>query len=379
MRLLYVCDALAILGGLERVLIEKANWFAEQGNYDVFLITANQGNQPICFPLHPNVRFKDLGMGFYKLYRFPRWWRLAKIHQLHRFFRKRLKYEISETVPDIIICTRIDYLRDVVCVKGNIPLVFESHSGRLACRFEGDGIFRRLYIWYLQQAVKKVQMVVALTKGDANEWRKMMPNVCVIPNVVHLNVNGSYSDCTAKSVIFVGRFSRQKDVSSLLRVWNLIFQRHPDWCLHIYGGYGEEQSAMLAEIKKSDANIHVHEPTLDIIKKYKECSILLLTSLYEPFGLVLPEAMSCGLPVVAFDCPYGPADIITNGVDGFLIESMDINSYVDKVCLLIENEALRQKMGRIGKYNVQRYEANHIMPKWIKLLDNLLSVDMSEL
>ena len=98
-----------------------------------------------------------------------------------------------------------------------------------------------------------------------------------------------------------------------------------------------------------------------------------MTSLFEPFGLVLPEAMSCGLSVVAFDCPYGPADIITDGVDGFLIKNRDIQGFADRVCQLIENEELRHQMGQNGIVSSQRYRADVIMPKWINLFENLLS------
>ena len=106
--------------------------------------------------------------------------------------------------------------------------------------------------------------------------------------------------------------------------------------------------------------------------KHVKSSILLMTSLYEPFGLVLPEAMSCGLPVVAFDCPYGPADIITDGVDGFLIEGRDINAYADKVCLLIENVELRKKMGQAAILSAKRYDKTYIMPQWESLFKELV-------
>ena len=237
--------------------------------------------------------------------------------------------------------------------------------------FTGNGLRKKL-----QSAVKNAQMVVALTKGDAEEWRKLSSNVCVIPNVVHLNKNRSYSDCTAKSVIFVGRFSKQKDVGSLLHIWNLVHQRHPDWNLHIYGGYGDEQEALLTEIKQMNANIIVHEPTPDIVEKYKESSILLLTSRYEPFGLVLPEAMSCGLPVVAYDCPYGPADIITDGEDGFLVPKQDIAAFTEKVSLLMDHQELRVKMGMAGIESSQRYAASRIMPLWKNLFKHLANREL---
>jgi glycosyltransferase involved in cell wall biosynthesis len=118
-------------------------------------------------------------------------------------------------------------------------------------------------------------------------------------------------------------------------------------------------------------NIHVHQPESSIFQRYIESSMLLLTSLYEPFGLVLPEAMSCGLPVVAFDCPYGPADIITDGVDGFLIKNRDVDAFADRVCQLIESEDLRRRMGKQGVVSSQRYRADRIMPMWDHLFQEL--------
>jgi glycosyltransferase involved in cell wall biosynthesis len=92
--------------------------------------------------------------------------------------------------------------------------------------------------------------------------------------------------------------------------------------------------------------------------------MLLLTSVYEPFGLVLPEAMSCGLPVVSFDCPFGPSDIITDGEDGFLIANRSVSDFADKVCLLIEQPDRRRAMGKAGIASAQRYHASRIMPQW---------------
>ena len=376
MRILYVCDELAIYGGLERVVVDKVNWFAGQEGYEVCLLTVNQGTHPVCFQLHSDVSLNDLDIQFHQQYHLSFWRRLIKSRQLHHLFRKRLSSQIKQFAPNIIVCTRLDYLRDILQVKGHIPLVFESHASRLATYFESDGILRRLHIWYLQSAVKNAQMVVALTKGDAVEWGKLTPNVCIIPNVVHLNESDTYSDCALKSAIFVGRFSKQKDVGSLLRIWHLVHQRHPDWSLHIYGGYGDEQKTLLADISQMNADIIVHEPTPDIIEKYKESSILLLTSRYEPFGLVLPEAMSCGLPVVAYDCPYGPADIITDGIDGFLIRHRSIEEFVDKVSLLMDHQELRVKMGTAGIESSQRFEASKIMPLWKNLFEHLANREL---
>ena len=80
--------------------------------------------------------------------------------------------------------------------------------------------------------------------------------------------------------------------------------------------------------------------------------------------------MSCGLPVVAFDCPFGPANIITNAIDGFLIKDRNIQDFADKVCLLIDNPEMRVKMGQAGIVSSQRYAAAKIMPQWKELFDS---------
>ena len=372
MKLLYINDAVAICGGLERVLVEKMNWFVEHAGYEVCLLTTNQCNHPFSFHLHPKVDYRDLGVNFHQQYQYSRWRRILINHRLHRFFRQCLAKVLLEYRPDVIICVRLDFLWDIVKVKNEIPCIFESHSSKRASYFEGDGWKRRLLVWYMQRAVKKVEQVVALTKGDANEWQKLTSKVCVIPNLVHLNDANSVSDCILKTAIYVGRYSKQKDIGILLQIWELVNQRHPDWELHIYAGYGEQQVDIIAKINNMKSNIIVHNPTTHIFDEYLKSSMLLLTSIYEPFGLVLPEAMSCGLPVVSFASPYGPSDIITEGFDGFLIQNRSIEDFVEKVCYLIDNSKTRIQMGNAVFLSSKRYSVNKIMPQWKCMFERIV-------
>ena len=373
MRIVYVTDALAIWGGLERILVEKVNELAERYDYEMYLLTANQGDHPIPFPLSPKVTCVDLKIQFHKQYHYRGVRRLLKEIELKRLFIHRLKEQINHIKPDLIACVRTEFVRAVSKAKGDIPLVFESHTSRFSERFIGGSWYSQTKEDLMNYAVHSAQMVVALTDGDAKDWRGINPHVQVIPNMVHLNPTGRCCNYDSKSVIFVGRFSAQKDISSLLKIWQLVLRRHPDWQLQIYGGYGEEQERLLPIIEEMGANIIVHEPTQHIFEGYLESSIFLLTSRFEPFGLVIPEAMSCGLPVVAFDCPYGPGDIISDGKDGFLIKDYNITEFAEKVCLLIENPELRRTMGQAGILSSQRYDASLIMPRWKDLFEQLIS------
>jgi len=226
-------------------------------------------------------------------------------------------------------------------------------------------------LWLNRQA-SRADVLLSLTEGDANDWRKIANSVVVIPNIVSLNTTDRYSSCESKSVIFVGRLVEQKDILCLLEVWFKVVSIHPDWILHIYGE-GKYEAIVRNEVSTMKGNVVLHRPTERIIEKYLESSIFLLTSMYEPFGLVLPEAMSCGLPVVAFDCPYGPADIITDGVDGFLIKDRSVESFVHRVDQLMSSYDLRRRMGQAGIRSSQRYRSEVIMPQWVTLFEQLLS------
>lgn len=364
MRILYFYSAWAIWGGLERVIIDKMNYLANEEGYDIFTITYDQGNNPIPFALDSQIVHHDLNIGLYHYYRYRGFKKYYYKYKLEKLLIKRLQSEIRAIMPDVIVCPRVDLLDYILKAKDNIPLVFESHSSYKWIDLEKKGLVWFFKQRYYNRLVKKVQMVVTLTEGDALEWRKVTNHVSVIPNVVNLNHSGLFSNCQSKSVIFVGRLCVQKDIHSLLHIWSIVHQHFPEWQLHIFGDCGEESESIHHAVEEIGENISIHEPTSQLFDKYIESSMLLLTSLYEPFGLVLPEAMSCGLPIVAFDCPYGPSDIITDGVDGFLIRHRSIEDFADKVCLLIENPELRVKMGKAGIVSSMRYDASKIMPLW---------------
>ena len=371
MRILYVTDALAIWGGLERVLVEKANYLATHNGNEVFMLTISQGEHPFPFPLDNMVTHADLNIPFYTQYQYSGIRRLLSLRRLHRDCRKGIRQQLNYINPDVILCPRIEFVKDICKVKGYTPLVFESHSSFWTSRFERAGLLRRLHTWWMNQSAKQAQAVVTLTEGDAAAWRKVNNHVFVIPDVVHLNEKDVYSNVDAKSAVFVGRLSRQKNIGCLLSIWQLVRQRHPDWQLHVYGEKGDIEEPLWQQLHEEGNGVTVHSPTTEILNVYQQHAMLLLTSRYEPFGMVLLEAMSCGLPVIAFDCPYGPADIITDDMDGFLVKDWDIMSFADKVCLLMENQDLRQQMGQAAIRSSQRYRSDRIMSVWQELFESL--------
>lgn len=370
MTILFVTDSFAIWGGIERVLANKMNFLADVFGYDIHFVTASQGLHAMPYGLSAAIHHTDLNVRFHTQYRFSGIARLRKALQLHRMFVSRLREYIERVQPDIIVTPNFELAGGIRKAKGVCPLVVEVHSIFRHSLYERPSFLRNLYNQYCRLSVYKADMIVTLTQADAKDWRRKSSRVTVIPNAVTLNDSGTYATGTSPSVIFVGRFETQKDIGSLFRIWKLVHQRHPDWYLDLYGD-GEQKAEFTRQAGILQANIRIHEPASDIFDKYRHSSLLVLTSLYEPFGLVLPEAMSCGLPVVSFGCPYGPADIVTDGVNGFIVADRNIEAFADRVCTLIEDELLRRQMGQAAVRAAQRYRLENIMPLWKELFEKV--------
>lgn len=361
MKVLYIFRSLAVWGGIERVLVDKMNYLTSMYGYEVYMLTTCQGNHPVPYQLNNAVHLEDLGIQFHLQYQYRGLKKMWDCWSRTKRFERLLSERIKEIHPDVIICTTADPVFSIAKLKGEIPLVVESHS--ICTRTLGvKGLRQRHVARVLLKGLKKAVCLVALSEGDANEWRKLGIPVQVIPNIVHLN-EGSLSSLDQKHVIFVGRLDYQKRPMLMIQIWKELFHRHQDWHLDIYGE-GELKEALQNVIDSQNINIHLHEPTSQIFEAYRNSSILVVTSLYEPFGLVIPEAMSCGLPVVSFDCSYGPSSIITNGKDGFLVENDDIVTFTKRLEQLIDDSPLRLKMGVCAVETSKRFSAQQVMPKW---------------
>lgn len=370
MKILYIFRSLAVWGGIERILVDKMNYMAECYDMDVYLLTSDQGSHPIPYHLSDSVHHEDLGIRFYQQYRFHGLRRFVIAWKMNRQYRHLFTERLHIIQPDLIICTTADNIGFIAKVKGNIPLVVESHS--ICTRTLNNSrnrSYRILYRHYFLNSLSKAVYVVALTEGDAKEWRKYHSQVAVIPNFIHPHEE-HISDCSAKKAIFVGRFDYQKRVQDAIRIWKKVRERHSDWVLDIYGD--GEMHQEVCTLVSSVGGIVIHQPTPHIFEAYQECSFLISTSLFEPFGLVIPEAMSCGLPVVAFDCPYGPGDLITDERNGYLVKEGDLDAFVGRICGLIENPELRKAMGQTALMSSQRYTVKQIMPYWLHLFSMVL-------
>ena len=367
MRVLYVYPIMVELGGAERVFIQKMNLLATRSGYEVFFVTYNQGSQPLPFRLDEKVHYEDLGVFTYTQYQYKGLRRLWEYVSRNRLLQKRLTKKVKELQPDIIITsTAGDFPLLCQCKDSHTSVIVESHAGyRHLVDYGVLTIWNRLDLRKRHRWLQKVDSIVVLTEADANRWRQRYRQVTVIPNIVNLNTTGHYSTQQNKRIIFAGRFVEVKGITELVTIWRLVHQRHPDWQLDAFGN-GDAAELLGVE------GLCVHSAVPNPIPHYCDSSLLVLTSREETFGLVMPEAMSCGLPVVAFDTD-GSSSIISDGEDGFVVKGRDCEAFAGQVCRLIEDVELRKRMGQCAIANAQRFSAENILSQWETLFDSLVA------
>lgn len=218
---------------------------------------------------------------------------------------------------------------------------------------------------------RKFDCSVLLTERDRQGYKGLM-NTAVIPNPITV-FSEKMSPLTNKVVLAVGRLGIEKNFTELVEIWAMMAKDYPDWTLRIVGD-GYEKEAICRAIQKYglEAQVELLPFTNKIQEHYCGASVYAMTSVFESFGLVLVEAASIGLPLVAYDCPCGPSDIIKDGEDGFLIPMHDKDAYSKALRRLIEDESLRKRMGANAEKNSERFSLDAVMHQWEELFAKLV-------
>ena len=174
-------------------------------------------------------------------------------------------------------------------------------------------------------------------------------------------------------LIAVGRLEDQKGFDLLLRAYSKIVDQFPDWSLTIRGD-GQKRGDIERLRDELDLQDKVRLPGITDIPGawVDEGEIFVLSSRYESFGNVLTEAMVAGLPIVSFDCPFGPGEIITDGIDGILVPPEDPDALAEAMVTVMGNTGLRQRLGQAAQRNVRRFERGRIMRHWDELVADLV-------
>ena len=376
LKIVYLTPALYMAGGVERVLTLKANYFAEHFGYDITIILTEGKGKPLFYPLSDKIKVVNLDIDFEKLWTCSFAKKIFVYLKKQRLFKKALTKELMRLRPDITISLlrrEINFLNDI---KDGSRKIGELHVNRANYRnFEANdsncvkSLFAKFWMRSLVTKLTRLDRFVVLTEEDKSAWPELQ-NICVIPDPLSFSPT-QHSLLAEKRVIAVGRYVYQKGFDLLLQAWTIIEKQFSDWELVVFGdGNREPYEHQMKELGIDRNRCHLNGPTADIQKEYVNSSIFAFSSRFEGFGMVLVEAMACGLPVVSFACPCGPKDIVRDGEDGFLVANGNVDDLAQQLMKLMADDNLRTVFAHRARQNVQRFNMEHIASRWKSLFES---------
>ena len=292
-------------------------------------------------------------------------------------YKKLLKKELFRLRPDITVSLlrrEINFINDI---KDGSKKVGELHVNRSNYRnFENNesnlikSLFSKIWMKNLLGHLRYLDKFIVLTEEDREQWPELNNAVKISDPLTFFPKQPS--SLKRKRVIAVGRYVYQKGFDLLLQIWSKIEKDNPDWELFVFGtGNRSYYELLKKKLNIDDNRCHLEGPSPNIQEEYLNSSVFAFTSRFEGFGMALVEAMACGLPVVSFDCPCGPRDIITDNEDGILVKNGSVADFVLALNKLMRDESLRIQMSVLGRKNVERFKIEYIAEQWKSLFDSM--------
>lgn len=376
MKLLYCHCSLHNPGGMERVLLNKVVWLKAHTDWEIVVVTTDQKRRPTFYPFPKDVRMIDLGINYSDDNA------KSPVEKIAGYLRKRRKHRQALTAllqkekADIVVSlypSESSFLPDI---KDGSRKVLELHFCKFfRLQYGRHGLMGMIDRWRTkmdERLVRRFDRFVVLSSEDAGYWGAI-PNIQVIPNAAR-HLGAGYSDGTCKRVIAVGRLDYQKGFDRLLEAWDIVQKdgKHQDWHLDIYGqGEWKEVLQQMIDSRGLSETATLHEPTTHIGDEYVRSGMLVMSSHYEGFPMVMIEAMACGLPVVSFDFKCGPRDIIDDNVNGILVHEGDISGLARAMVNLMDNDSLRHRLASNARRITEIYSEENVMGQWVSLFEEL--------
>ena len=376
-KIVYCTPALYFAGGMERVLTQKANYFADHFGFDITIILTDGKDKPLFYPLSDKVKVINLNIGFEELWTCPFFKKIFIYLKKQSQYKRLLKEELMRIRPDITVSMlrrEINFINDI---KDGSKKIGEIHINRANFRnFESndDNFIKRIFakVWMnsLLNKLKRLDRFVVLTEKDKEAWVELN-NVYVIPNPLSFAPQ-TISKLTEKRIIAVGRYSHEKGYDLLLKTWSIVQNKISDWRLEIFGeGDRSQYDRMVSSLNIDRHRCVLHGRSDNIQEEFINSSLAVCSSKFEGFGLVITEAMVCGLPVVSFDCPWGPRAIINDGEDGLLVENGNVEKLAEALVEMVQHPEKLRSMAAKAVENVQRFKIDQIAEKWKSIFDAL--------
>ncbi len=356
MKIVFSIKALNHSGGTERVTAILSRELVERG-HEVHVISFVGGDKETFFEMDKRVKLHYLAPTKDR-YPFP-------IRDIRRIVLMKKNYK--EINPDVILI--VDAGRSFVNIpasRGYKTITWEHFNVGVNWHL-GHRLSRKL-------AANKSDLIVTLTEPDAQAYKEIFnaKNAICVYNPVTIDAS-SPSLLKEKTCLAIGRYSPQKRFIDLINAWNLTKSREQGWKLRIIGA-GEEKQMLENRIKELNLSesIEMLPPQKNVVEQYKNASVYAMSSHHEGLPLVLIESMAMGLPIVSYDCPTGPADIVSHEKTGLLVPYLNVEALAEGLDKVMLDETLREKFHKEALKEVKKFSVKTIVDKWETIFNNLL-------
>jgi glycosyltransferase involved in cell wall biosynthesis len=369
MKIVFTTDQIYLHGGIEKVMATKANYFADVLKYEVYILTTEQQNNNPCYELSSKIKFVDLGVNYS---RSKSYFSLVNLKKVVSHFRKWYSAIKSIQPNAIIVCNLAFDFYWTPFFHKKVKKIKEFHASRFFTEIARNKVssLKKINFIINDFIESKYDKLVLLNNDEKKYYRSN--NLVVIPNPIIFDTELAAPLISSKAIA-AGRIAPVKGFENAIKSWKIVVDKHPDWQLDIFGQGEKEYIDELKEIIKQnnlEENVFINNAVSNLQEKLLEFSLYIMTSKTECFPMILLESLQVGLPIVSFDCPYGPRNIIADNEDGFLVENQNNFQFAEKVNCLIENKSLRKKMGQNGKVNVKRFSVEDVAVKWVEVLNS---------
>ncbi len=353
-------------GGIEKLVAIKANYWVTNFKFDVTIVSTENKNRPLIYDLDKSVKFLDLHINYYRSISY---FSLKNIILLLQNIIAIQRF-INRNKPDVLIVAShipITYVLPFLS-RGKTKIVKEFHFSKY---YDDKNVLKNKVFNYIES---KYDRLVVLSDEEKSFYKSN--NVVVINNPVIPNFNIDLIPSNEKELIAstILRFAPVKRIELLIEIWEIFSKKNSSWRLFVYGPLDNEYGKQIQKLvcdKKLQKCIIFKGKTNSVFEELSKSRVVLICSEQECFPMLILEAQSVGVPVVSFDCPTGPRNIINNNKDGLLVENDNVDAFVASLDTFSCDEDLQEDLSKGALTSAIKYDLHYIMNKWN---ENILSI-----